>query len=387
MKVIRPLRASLCLFLLLFVFLPSCGKANAPAHTETEAVPTGSEDTGSDEPSSAAPILLFPEEGAEISLLSEEMTLWIKDPSLSSLDELCDYSEKCLPRPVAFRWDGRGAEKFELLVSRKNDMSDPLRFVCGSEEYAAEDLLPGTVYYWQVASFDGNGSVSSLVRSFRTAQTPRTVSVPGMSNVRDLGGKNTSFGKKVRFGMVYRGADLARLTGEGIEKAVGTLGIRTELDLRHRLEDGSSPFGKEVRYISVTSPHYTGIAERESRAELRDALLVFADPDNYPVYFHCSIGRDRTGTIAFLLLALLGVGEEEIDLDYELSFFSSFGGYVASGAVEKSLPSTMFAAYDGMKDIIANGRNRSLCENAELFVKKIGLTDRDIESIRSALLE
>lgn len=39
------------------------------------------------------------------------------------------------------------------------------------------------------------------------------------------------------------------------------------------------------------------------------------------VYFHCKIGTDRTGTMAYFLEGLLGVPEEERLQDYELSYF------------------------------------------------------------------
>ncbi len=382
--------APLCfaVFLLVFLSLCSCGKTEEGQIALTEAASAA--ETALFEPDSLsprAPVRLSPADGEALSLLNDEMTAWIGTRSIAELDALCDFTEKCGPVPVVFRWDGRGAERAELVLSESPDLKNPLRFSCEGEELAVEDLLPGRTYYWRVEVEDENGRACSETRSFTTKAAPRTVSISGMSNVRDLGGKITSSGKKVRYGMVFRGADLSRLTQEGIEKAVGELGIKTELDLRARLSGGVSPFGNNVRYLSVTAPYYEGIAARESRDELRDELLVFADADNYPIYFHCSIGRDRTGTLAFLLLALLGVEEDEIDLDYELSFFSSFGGYVASGAVKKTPPSEMIAKYGGMKAIVSSGNKGSLCENAELFVKKLGLKAEDVEAIRSNLLE
>ena len=39
------------------------------------------------------------------------------------------------------------------------------------------------------------------------------------------------------------------------------------------------------------------------------------------VYFHCAGGADRTGTLAFLIEALLGVSESDLSKDYELTSF------------------------------------------------------------------
>ena len=48
-------------------------------------------------------------------------------------------------------------------------------------------------------------------------------------------------------------------------------------------------------------------------------MRVFADPDNYPIIFHCAGGADRTGSLAIMLKALLNVGENELVADYELT--------------------------------------------------------------------
>ena len=42
----------------------------------------------------------------------------------------------------------------------------------------------------------------------------------------------------------------------------------------------------------------------------------------YSVVFHCAGGADRTGTLSWLLLGLLGVSESDISKDYELTSFT-----------------------------------------------------------------
>ena len=39
------------------------------------------------------------------------------------------------------------------------------------------------------------------------------------------------------------------------------------------------------------------------------------------VFFHCAGGADRTGSLAFLIEALLGVSESDLSKDYELTTF------------------------------------------------------------------
>ena len=56
-----------------------------------------------------------------------------------------------------------------------------------------------------------------------------------------------------------------------------------------------------------------------SGAELRKVFQVLADAESYPVYFHCTQGKDRTGLVALLLLLMLGVPLDVIDVDYGAS--------------------------------------------------------------------
>jgi protein-tyrosine phosphatase len=48
-------------------------------------------------------------------------------------------------------------------------------------------------------------------------------------------------------------------------------------------------------------------------------LTDLADESRLPAVFHCAAGKDRTGIVAALLLSVLGVPEEDILDDYELT--------------------------------------------------------------------
>ena len=326
------------------------------------------------------PAAIYPEEGSVVSLLNDQMTEWLKKYKKGKLDKTCDYTEKCEPVPVCFSW-GENADYTHLLISEKADMSDPSIFLCTGDSLEVEDLLPGTEYFWQTVGSKDGEKVRSEVHSFKTLQTPRTVYIPGVSNVRDLGGKITSSGKRVKYGMVYRGADFAHLTDEGIKKAVDILGIKTELDLRNRIANGKSPLGDGVKYISVTAPYYGLIADQSYKEDLLTELRVFADAGNYPVYFHCSLGRDRTGTLAFLLLALLGAKPDDIFADYEISFFSDIGGYVDTTA-----PSYMVQQLDATRTMVSSSVKK-LETNTRAYLIGLGMTEEELDAIRANLLE
>ncbi|KAG1286252.1 hypothetical protein G6F65_002314 [Rhizopus arrhizus] len=50
--------------------------------------------------------------------------------------------------------------------------------------------------------------------------------------------------------------------------------------------------------------------------EIKEALMVFTEPDNFPIEIHCTQGKDRTGMISALVLSIAGVPEEIIVNDY-----------------------------------------------------------------------
>src|SRR5437764_2653237 len=50
-----------------------------------------------------------------------------------------------------------------------------------------------------------------------------------------------------------------------------------------------------------------------------DVITHAANPANHPMVFHCTAGKDRTGLMAMLLLGALGIADDDIVRDYELT--------------------------------------------------------------------
>ncbi|MBT3942555.1 MAG: tyrosine-protein phosphatase [Chloroflexi bacterium] len=167
--------------------------------------------------------------------------------------------------------------------------------------------------------------------------------MPGLLNTRDLGGLPVVGGGETRFGRVFRGPMLDFLPGPGADALINDLGIRREIDVR---DDGSatlgpdSLFGQRVveRYqIPANHPddqaqvfkrfsqevewdHVGDNLDSISRSPgVPHILALLADSSGQPTYIHCSVGKDRTGTICGLMLDAIGVGREAIVEDYALS--------------------------------------------------------------------
>jgi protein tyrosine/serine phosphatase len=162
--------------------------------------------------------------------------------------------------------------------------------------------------------------------------------------VRDLGGLRTANGRVTRTGAVVRADCLARLTAGGWE-ALLAHGVRTVIDLRNDDEIGAdaAPRPPEIRTLRLPldgiedrefwdvwqagpqfgtplyyGPHLERFPERSARV-----LAAIAQAPAGGVAVHCVGGKDRTGQITMLLLALVGVPPEEIAADYALSPESS----------------------------------------------------------------
>ena len=202
-------------------------------------------------------------------------------------------------------------------------------------EYEAEDttaylynLFIGEEYTWYALDGEGNTISSS---SFSVSPTPpRNIYVDGVTNFRDLGGWMTEDGISVKQGLLYRSARLSEnytasptITEKGRE-TFSSLGIKTEIDLRKTSdnENGgltSSPGGAE--YISIPFESGGGYLQKNLKS-FPSLFKVLGDEENYPIVFHCSIGTDRTGAVAFVLETLLGLSEDDIYRDY---LFSNLG--------------------------------------------------------------
>ena len=150
------------------------------------------------------------------------------------------------------------------------------------------------------------------------------------TNMRDLGGWKCD-GGTVKYGKLFRGGEF---NPADVDIFFNQLGIRHELNLRGKTE-AEEHYTQQVAagnatmrdFVRVTIPEnyvwYT-IADLYKPA-WKDILQCVFDCAKYdePLFFHCSAGADRTGTVACIIEAILGVSQSDIDKEYELTNFSS----------------------------------------------------------------
>jgi protein-tyrosine phosphatase len=224
--------------------------------------------------------------------------------------------------------------------------------------------------------------------------TNRILTWEGCTNVRELGGMDASNGSKTRWGAIVRGDQPAKLTAEGWS-ALYEHGIRTIVSLRtHRFDEKDYPIvvspHSDIQVVSVEIEDVTNkeFVEKWASSDLWCTPLYWTDALNLwahrhaaalkaiaqaqpgGVLFHCKRGYDRTGIIAFLLLALAGVSVKDITADYELSV-------------------------DPVRDQLLAERNTNAYEvlqktldgiDLEKYLINGGMTQKDIVAIRTRLL-
>jgi protein-tyrosine phosphatase len=183
------------------------------------------------------------------------------------------------------------------------------------------------------------------------------IDIPSVPNLRDIGGYAVAGGGHVRTGQLYRSVELNHLRGVDLERFCA-LGIRTVFDLRTTSERAAEPdkLPPGVRHVicdvladtrtaaparlwrAISDPAQAehtlggdralGLFERAYRdivtlpsalCAYRTFFVTIAEQLDRPALFHCTTGKDRTGWAAASTLMLLGVSDEDVLYDYELT--------------------------------------------------------------------
>lgn len=224
-------------------------------------------------------------------------------------------------------WVRDGSSNYTVYFSENADFSNSIKIQTSSNNIKTANLIPGKTYYWKVIGMFSDKALEGGRIKVKDAPV-RWIGIDGTENVRDMGGWKTESGKTVKYGMLYRGKNIDKVTAAGI-KTIKQLGLKTELDLRYSGQKYQLQ-GTGMNYVFLeTSAQYDYIFDEpysnEVKTNYKKIFELLSDESNYPFYTHCSAGADRTGTFAFLLNGLLGVSYEDLTRDFELTSFSSSG--------------------------------------------------------------
>ena len=279
--------------------------------------------------------------------------------------------------------DGNTTEK--SYIANWPEQPKPVKI--GGKEY--RNLIPGREY-----NLDGNQF--KVVGSVRQIQFTADKPVP---NCRDLGGYKCE-GGHVKYGKVIRSAYLPSgltKTSETTKILREEVGVTCEIDLR-----GSSVY-TTLGWTGCKYEIYgyaTMLTKTQNIKEVFTKILTEVKKDNGCVLIHCSAGADRTGSVAAILLGVLGVPVPLIIKDWEMTSFCYWFNFKIIGQWEERIADPKMKAI-ALKEF-PKGELREFFrqmkatygENGETFqqqceaflTKKVGFTKANINLLKKHLI-
>lgn len=331
--------------------------------------------------------VVSPENAKSFSIDNRKITDFYEsyEPNLSSNEKFYGCDEY-LTTPVTLKWTCDNGWYYQVYLSDERHFVNSEKYLTTETSLTIDNIIPNREYYWKVKVTDNDGGQKfSNVYTFTPTAYVRTMDIDGVKNMRDVGGLVTTDGKTIQYGIMYRSAHFDSITEKGKEQ-IKRLGVKTDVDLRGE-SNTVSPLGENVRRLNYNAPYYVdeadgnGIQSGLNGAEsyVKEFVKEFkacADPDNYPIGFHCSLGRDRTGTLAAMLYAVSGVSRYDIVKEYELSWLST----AAANNV-----SIQIGAINKLCNFIESKDGETFKDKACNFLLSIGVTQAELNSVRDIL--
>lgn len=173
----------------------------------------------------------------------------------------------------------------------------------------------------------------------------RQIPLRSVLNFRDLGGYMTEDGLMVAWQKLYRSGALHDISSDDLVYLTEKIKLTSVIDLRNSTElakEGVGPIetiGIRYNNVALTTNNtdrdkedqlirsYSRMGQvylyffrhREYGNRVVEVLEIMANPANYPLVFHCAVGKDRTGCLSAIVLSLLGIPDDKIVEDYTLS--------------------------------------------------------------------
>lgn len=291
------------------------------------------------------------------------------------------------------KWEADASAGELISVLADDERTFTTTVAAGEDHVIITNLCPNKHYTYEVKS--ASGSKSLLSGGFDTKGSLHHLTFDSkLRNVRDLGGWKTTDGKTVAYRKIYRGGRLDNKNIDDKGRAdILAEGLRAQLDLR---EKGSvlksSALGEEYDFCApeIESAFVNMLKKSAEQTKQCIEFVLKCLKEEKPVYYHCTLGRDRTGTLTMLLLGLLGVPEGEISKEFELTYFSPIGCSIAE--------SEDYSFYTRTRDNdeyyktgveylweYASGAS-TFKQAVETYLLGIGVPQQDIDDIRSIML-
>ncbi len=261
----------------------------------------------------------------------------------------------------------------------------------GSDMAYMPNLIPGNTYYFKVEA----GEEVLTQGKFLVEGPVRMIYAPSINNIRDLGGWTVQDGYTVRYGLIYRGGEANGLhpSVEEDRQTLKDLGVCAEIDLRkdNNYDSGNGEVGKSAFKFGRNDyffqeggydckvEHLTN-SESKGRYKRWFPFILRHIREGKAVYYHCVWGADRTGLVSVLLEGLLGLSQEQMNKEYELTSLS-FSGLRPKGGYEDG-------DHQKLIEKIKTYEGETLRDKFDTYwTKEVGISQDDIEEFRSIMLD
>lgn len=307
--------------------------------------------------------------------------------------EIYSSPKKFAPRAIELSWTPNTAEYYSqnVTITDGKDFKRTYNLKASDKKLSIYNLVPGKEYRFLLKglSKETKNYDSLTCYIFKPEGQVRMINVPGVNNVRDMGGWKSAIykhadgtPKTIRYGRLYRGGELNRkitLSDEARRVLMEDLKIGADADFRNDTECAGITTSalEDVDYQRISTSSYAASATSNTHARDFKWILERLREDKN-VYYHCVAGADRTGTMGYLLEGILGVCENDQCKDWELTCFYSWRSRVYG---EKYDFGTMIKTY------FETFKGKTTAENCVAYFKKYGITDEELDEFRSIMLE
>ena len=310
-----------------------------------------------------------------------------------------DDGNDCKNYPIKLTFDDPGLSdeavvKFWSTEDKSDLRETKISISNGKASASLENLYRARKYRVQVV----DGSDASQGYEFTTGDYPRTITMGGIHNVRDIGGYVTSYGVRTNQGLIYRGYYIDDKSGghgvnwsdaaDKVQKEVVKIGY--EIDLQKSSETNGRTTSclnsdeVECEYKCLTLVSYDSFLKQDSYKNLPEVMHIIANSDEKHSYFHCWGGADRTGMLAFFINAICGVSYTDLIEDFELTTMTNNKRCHMHNSSNAHFPKFL---NEFMNNWSGFDMNATVNENCEKWMIEVaGVDPDDIERIREIML-
>lgn len=320
-------------------------------------------------------------------------------------------------RIFTIRWESKtkdiGVEVFVGDSPRTINRKVSVASVKGKTSVKIDGLDPDTRHYFEVVSEGGQSIIAA----------ERHQPFKGVVNFRDLGGYETADGHRLKWGQVFRSGHLARVAEED-KRLIKRMGIKVICDFRTPgemeaqpdwlPEDGSTTY----LHYPIVHGEFDPVEAMESLQKgdvswltedfiikryiqkidefpkvWGEILKMLVDPDNRPLVFHCTAGKDRAGACAALILLALGVPEDTIIYDHGLSnvyiadALEKINERIRAMGVDPEKVAPYFTAPRNAIVTFVDHIRKSYGSASEYLMTRAGLNKKTLELLKKELLD